>query len=267
MRTWMRPSVVLLSPWSGGRADAPADIDAALEDFERWCQAHAGAVCDVALSGRWLLSCVVPDEANEQAEEMPLSQGGRGPARDPLEAMRAYAERQWDHYLGLDAGDLARQWVVRPLMQGQVRLVCAMPSDLLEGLTRHAKAHAVVLRRVRPWWICALQAWMAAEPGQTALAMAERTAGGQFITWARWSGRPSQGGVLESIWSEWRGPAVSGDADVQDAQDPHDAAWRVLDMREHADVSTDGMPHPALQSAAWTRLLLGQADVLQEGHA
>lgn len=124
----------------GGTAEA-----ATLSAFRLWCEANEGAVCEVALSSRALLSSVLPSalsmkEASEQAVA------------------------QWAHYNDIEPEAFAQQWVLRPLAQSSFGLLCAAPRSLIEGLRAAGGEHGVQLRWVGPWWVRGVQAWLASLP-------------------------------------------------------------------------------------------------------
>jgi len=134
---WQVRSAVLMAP-----AHAPGDaeaIDAGVQALSQWAQAHPGASLELGLSSRWLLCAATPDATTaEQALQL--------------------AVQQWVHYLGLDEAGLQTDWVLQPVVSPRVRLVCAVPRALLDGLHEAAAEHGVRLRAVLPWWAFGLQA-------------------------------------------------------------------------------------------------------------
>ena len=84
--TWRPLTVVLMAP-PHVPGDAAA-IDASLDAFDAWADAHEGVHVNVQLSGSWLLCCATPEAASgPQAREMAL--------------------QQWSHYFGLSAEQVA----------------------------------------------------------------------------------------------------------------------------------------------------------------
>lgn len=134
---WQVRSAVLMAP-----AHAPGDaeaIDAGVQALSQWAQAHPGASLELGLSSRWLLCAATPDATTaEQALQL--------------------AVQQWVHYLGLDEASLQADWVLQPVVSPRVRLVCAAPRALLDGLHEAAAEQGVRLRAVLPWWAFGLQA-------------------------------------------------------------------------------------------------------------
>lgn len=133
VRTSWRPRQLLL----GG-----ADEAVALSAFRVWCEANEGAVCEVALSSRVLLSSVLPSAL-------------------PMNEAREQAVGQWAHYNDIAPEAFAQQWVLRQLELPSFGLLCAAPRSLIEGLQATAAEHGVQLRWVGPWWVHGVQAWLA----------------------------------------------------------------------------------------------------------
>ncbi len=146
LATLARPHVLVLLGRAHGLADAAA-TDAALKAFDAWCQAHQGSACELGLSSQWLLACVAA-------------------AGETSDALREQAVQQWAHYHGLDAEQIASQWVLRELLVPQAAMLCAAPVALVDGLKDIARAHGVQLRGMVPWWVPALQAWCGQLAGQ-----------------------------------------------------------------------------------------------------
>ena len=187
--TWRPLTVVLMAP-PHVPGDASA-IDASLDAFDAWADAHEGVHVDVQLSGCWLLCCATPEAATApQARELAL--------------------QQWSHYFGLSAEQVAAEWQVAEVLHGDVKLVCAVPRALIEGLQEVAREHGLSLQSAMPWWAESLQTaweaclreapattqpegatrqWAWAEPGLLNQAQARVRDG-------RW--------VLERVWSEVR---------------------------------------------------------------
>ncbi len=198
--TWRPLSVALLAqPHVLGDAAA---IDAALDALDAWADSHEGVNLNVQLSSRWLLCCATPDATNAaQAREM--------------------AQQQWAHYFGLEAEQLHAEWLITEVMhgsgtsKGQVRLVCAVPRALINGLKDVARERGLSLQAAMPWWAEGLQAawdallveapaatltegasrqWAWAEPGLLTQAQASVREG-------RW--------VLERVWVEVQSDLVN----------------------------------------------------------
>lgn len=186
---WQVRSAVLMAP-----AHAPGDaeaIDAGVQALSQWAQAHPGGSLELGLSSRWLLCAATPEATTaEQALQL--------------------AVQQWAHYLGLEEASLQADWVLQPVVSPRVRLVCAVPRALLEGLHEAAAEHGVRLRAVLPWWAFGLQAaldeaaqvgdaapvgplsWCWDEPGWRTCVQAVNT--------ARTAGVPDSSSVAASGW-------------------------------------------------------------------
>jgi hypothetical protein len=140
LATTLKPHTVLLQ----GPVDAinqAGAIAAALQAFAQWCEAHEGCVCELGLSSCWLLSNAAPT----------------GWTKD---AVHEHVLRQWEHYFGLDAAQLANGWVLRQVLSPNAAMVCAAPRALIEGLQGVAADHGVQLLSVGPWWARGVQAWL-----------------------------------------------------------------------------------------------------------
>lgn len=193
--SWRPLTVALLAPphVPGDAQGTAAAIDAALDALDAWAAAHEGVQVAVQLSSRWLLCCATPEAENaHQAREL--------------------AQQQWAHYFGLEAEQLAADWqvlsVVHGRAQGDVRLVCAAPRALLDGLKDVARERGLRLEAAMPWWAEDLQAtWEAHLSEHPAATQAE----GHVCQWA-WAepglrtqvaARVQQGRwVLDRLWSE-----------------------------------------------------------------
>lgn len=197
--TWQPLTVALLAPPHvlGDATATDAAINAALDAFDAWAAEHEGVNVAVQLSSRWLLCCATPEVANgAQAREL--------------------AQQQWAHYFGLEAEQLNAEWLTvdaqqggaQAAAQGDVKLVCAVPRALIDGLKDVARERGLQLQAAMPWWAEGLQAaltahalalpattqtegsthaWVWAEPGLLTQAQAEVREG-------RW--------VLTRLWSE-----------------------------------------------------------------
>lgn len=193
--TWQPLTVALLAP-----PHVPGDAtatDAALDAFDAWAAEHEGVNVAVQLSSRWLLCCATPEAANgTQAREL--------------------AQQQWAHYFGLETEQMNAEWLTVDALQGgalaaaqgDVKLVCAVPRALIDGLKDVARERGLQLQAAMPWWAEGLQAaltahalalpattqtegstraWAWAEPGLLTQAQAEVREG-------RW--------VLTRLWSD-----------------------------------------------------------------
>lgn len=158
LATWARPAVVCLGPVpsaasvgdetpAGPQALVPAH-DGALAAWGPWCEAHAGQRCHLALSGRWLLTWLAAD----------------GTRRPDLDLARTQAARQWEHYLGLDAVELASDWVLRLVRVPGGVLACAAPRALVDDVLAVAAHHGVVVGWMGPWWAPGVARWLADRP-------------------------------------------------------------------------------------------------------
>lgn len=197
--TWQPLTVALLAPphVPGDATATDAAINAALDAFDAWAAEHEGVNVAVQLSSRWLLCCATPEAANGvQAREL--------------------AQQQWAHYFGLEAELLNAEWLTVDVLQGgaqaaaqgDVKLVCAVPRALIDGLKDVARERGLQLQAAMPWWAEGLQtaltahalalpaptqpegatrAWAWAEPGLLTQAQAEVRDG-------RW--------VLTRLWAE-----------------------------------------------------------------
>lgn len=151
-------------------------IEAAVQGWAQWCAEHAGACVEVALSAHWLLVTVGED-----------------------------APAVWQHYYGVSEDELGQHWVRRQVDMGAGQaLHCAMPRALLDGVQAAARAHAIKLVWMGPWWIrqleqhvraqrdlgeC-LQPWSACEPGLTVRAS------------LAWEGHARQPVQVRQLWCE-----------------------------------------------------------------
>lgn len=157
LSTWRQPAVVCLGPCGPTDDEQAPDFglvpshDQALAAWQRWCLAHAGQRCRLALSSQWLLSCLVAQEEGAKARRWRSTF---------LEEAVARAAQQWEHYLSLDAITLHRDWVLRPArVEGGV-LVCAAPRVLVDDLLAMARHHGVRVVWLGPWWAAGLHRWL-----------------------------------------------------------------------------------------------------------
>lgn len=178
LRTAWKPLRVDLQPVAlvGMPGQSNEAIEAALQGWAQWCAEHAGACVEVALSAHWLLVTVGAD-----------------------------APSVWQHYYGVSEDELHQQWVRRQVdLGGGQALHCAMPRALLDGVQAAARAQAIKLVWVGPWWIReleqhmqaqrelgeSLQPWLAYEPGLTVRASLE------------WEGHARQSVQVRQLWCE-----------------------------------------------------------------
>ncbi len=132
LATWLKPRTVFLGAAGG-------DVDLAVDAFDAWCAAHPGAVCELALSSRWVICCVPPPGA------------GAMTARD----LRQYAQRQIAHYLDDARESDDTRWVVAVSQRPNAHLSCGAPGELIDRLKSAAKDHRVSIQRIFPWWLAA----------------------------------------------------------------------------------------------------------------
>ena len=132
LATWLRPKTVFLG-------EAGGDVELAVNAFEAWCAAHPGAVCELALSSRWIVCCVPPAGAGAMT--------GR--------ELRRYAQRQIAHYLDDVRESEGSHWAIAVSQRPDAPIACAAAGELIERLKRAAKAHRVSIRRAFPWWLAA----------------------------------------------------------------------------------------------------------------
>jgi hypothetical protein len=204
LRTAWRPPVLFLTGLADDRGvDAGdgagvsggtggGDVQAAITAFGHWCTEHEGAVCELALSSRWLLcSAHAP---------------GAGAA-----SIREEAARQWAHYHDADATVLAEAWTCREVTRSDLAMAVAAPRALIEGLATQAKAHGVRITSVRPWWVRAVQTCLSIqndETDSTVLRLAEPG----LVTHVRTGPAQQAEGRVQAIWVE---AALPGQQSVQ----------------------------------------------------
>ena len=188
----------------------------ALAAFESWCAAHPGAICRVALSGRWLLHCV-PTAAPDAP------------------APRVQAVQQWTHYLDADEASLLKDWVVREAPVSGAKHLCAAPRPLLEALQLHATAHGVQLDWVGPWWAQGVQAWLASlQPqaeGEQALRTLHLVEPG-LVTHVQALASPDRSLQLQRVWADRAMPTTAADT----------AMVVTLPVPGPSDQASDGSP-------------------------
>ncbi len=119
-----------------------AGWDAITRDFGQWCSEHAGQVCSVSLSARWLMHSVAASDMS-------------------ADAAHEHAMGQWAHYLDIDETAMDAGWVLRHTHAPGVNLLCAAPRDLVLGLQEQAAQHGVRIEAMHPWWAHGLQTWLA----------------------------------------------------------------------------------------------------------
>lgn len=194
LATWRRPAVVFLGPTGdrvGGASGDAAQLvpvhDEALVAWRAWCQEHVGQRCRLALSGRWLLTCVVPD----------MAVGGKG--RRSAEQARLHAAGQWAHYLGLDGDVLALDWVMRLVRIEGGTLVCAMRKEVLADFKAVAAQQGVTVVWMGPWWAEGMARWLRASAGQTAPRVLTVSESGWWVHFE------AEGSRLQRLWIEPEG--------------------------------------------------------------
>lgn len=152
-RSLLKPARVLVLPGMAPQvhadtADLPVPaFDAALLAWREWCRAHAGQRCKLALSSAWTLTGLAPQPTDTSASMT---------AEQAVDHMA----RQWDHYLGVSAAALGRDWVVRTTRVPGGWLVCATPRQLVQDLLTIAQRHRVRVVWMGPWWTRGLQRWV-----------------------------------------------------------------------------------------------------------
>lgn len=139
LSTFVRPHQILLLGRDRGDTDAVA-TEVTLAAFSSWCEAKQGSICEIGVSGNWLLLCVAESGT-------------------PPDALREQAMLQWEHYHGLDAAQINEQWVLRDLLVPEAAILCAAPRALIDGMSERASLHGVQVRGLFPWWVFALQVW------------------------------------------------------------------------------------------------------------
>ena len=182
------------------RASSFTSSDAAVVAFGQWCEVHPGAVCEIGLSGRWLLSSVSQIDADH-------------------DAAYGHALQQWSHYLDIDQAALESDWVLRQLALPNVSLLCAAPRVLIEGLREQASSHGVRLEWVGPWWTRCAQAWLASldQAGEKAssqpeFAMYEPGLLTHIRAHVRTDLNEARGARLSDVWTEVTSEAVPASA-------------------------------------------------------
>ncbi len=127
----------LLKPRTVFLGEANGDPDLLVASFQAWCAAHAGVACEIALSSRWVVSCVPPAGA------------GAMTARE----LRQYAQRQISHYLD-DARETPEAgWRIATSVRTDRAVACAVSRDLVDRLKVAARTHRVSIQRIFPWWV------------------------------------------------------------------------------------------------------------------
>jgi hypothetical protein len=180
LATTLKPHALLLQ----GPVDAinqAGAIEPALHAFAQWCEAHEGSACELGLSSRWLLSSAAP-------------------AGWTKEAVHEHVLRQWEHYFGLDATQLANDWVLRQALSRSASVVCATPRALIDGLREVAAEQGVQLLSVGPWWARGVQAWLASLADQA-------TQGGNEGATEPWRLTLAEPGLLTHVQA--RSPALA----------------------------------------------------------
>ncbi len=132
LATWLKPRTVFL-----GNAGGDAELGVAA--FNAWCAAHPGAVCELALSSRWIVCCVPPVGAGAMTTR----------------ELRGYAQRQIAHYLEDARESDGPRWAIAVSQRPDAPMACCAASELIDRLKRAARAHGVSIRRIFPWWLAA----------------------------------------------------------------------------------------------------------------
>lgn len=217
-RRW-RAHAVFLRP-----ANAQADHAAALAAWARWCEAHAGSACELALSSHWVIPCA-------------------GGAEQALP--------QWAHYMELSAETIEQAWVLRSQQGPDV--TCIAPRALIDGVRQAAREHGVALRWVGPWWAWHVAGWwrsLSTDAIDTVYTLQAQEPG--IITWLK-SAADAQGRrTLAQVWtqaSEALEPVPSA------KQEP--AAWSKVDAGVPADTLLVEWTRPEIPgwTAPWAEAL------------
>lgn len=198
LRTAWRPHVLFLTGLADGHgvpcgegADASGgtgggvsggDMPAAIAAFGQWCAEHEGAVCELALSSRWLLCSAHAPAA-----------GGT--------SVREEAARQWAHYHDVDATALAEAWTCREVTRSDLALAVAAPRALIESLATQAKAHGVRITSVRPWWVRAVQTCLSIQNDDAESTVLRLVEPG-LVTQVRTGPAQKAEGRVQAIWVE-----------------------------------------------------------------
>lgn len=228
LASWQTRSIVLHAPPHG--PGDPAAIEAGVRALSEWAQANAGARLEVGLSARWLLCAATPQAETAQ------------------QAMQEAAV-QWAHYLGLDEASLPDEWVCMPVMDPAVRMVCAAPRALVEGLQEAARQHGVRLQAVLPWWAFELQARL--RQASMSIDPANQAAAVGALEWAwlepGWCTRVTvrrqacEQGAGWSLERIWMAPAEEGSASgvtvMASLPAPDQGSATSAQCREGADVA------------------------------
>jgi hypothetical protein len=194
LRTAFKPRVIFVH---AGQSTSEQGWSGVAQSFADWCAEHVGENCMVGLSSRWLLNGLVDAELGPQAAVEQVVQ-------------------QWSHYMDVDAASLQTGWVLRQVSIGELRLVSAAPSALIEALLDVAKVHGVRLVWAGPWWARGAQSWLRGmgqqpdAPEAASMLMAQEPG---LVTHIEASFATGQPGRLQRIWVEvanGESPASSG---------------------------------------------------------
>ncbi|RZI84069.1 MAG: hypothetical protein EOP38_10340 [Rubrivivax sp.] len=215
-------------------ASPQSDQEAALAAWDQWCAQHAGAQCELALSGHWLMACAAPPDQ---------------------------ALQQWDHYMGLSAATMAQAWVLRSVETKPFTLACAAPLAFIDGLRKVAAQHKVTLAWVGPWWARPVQRWLAGAPQSGEHLVQAREPG--LSTYFRWT-LDSVGKKRMLVWTEvGEGSAGNGGAGITDivaevAADVAVAEWAVQGASSWRATWADALDFvgPRVRTALWSWALL-----------
>lgn len=150
-------------------------IDEALATWADWCASQPGACAVVNLSAHWLLVAVADD-----------------------------APATWQHYYGLSAQDLARDWVLRSVAVGATRLHCAIPKALIDGVKNTAREHGVSVQWAGPWWVRDLERHVLAQRqlGNSVQPWSTQEPGLRIHASLSWDEAASPSLQLRQVWCE-----------------------------------------------------------------
>jgi hypothetical protein len=131
--------------WDAGSSRRPNRPPAAHGGFADWCRRHPGDACDL-----WLSATMVHELVCDPA--LP-------PSTDA--SLISYARNVFVHY----HGDAARAWPLAAWSSQGQQGVSALHGVDLTALQHEARAHAVRLHALRPWWSRALAQALRQAPG------------------------------------------------------------------------------------------------------
>lgn len=236
VRTSFKPRFIVLATTADVLASPGAALEPALQAFSAWCEAHPGTVCELGLSGAWMLTSVSPS----------------GWTR---EAAHEHALRQWQHYGGLESEDIQANWLLRALKVTHAQFTCAVPIALVQGLQEVARTHGVQLVGVTPWWLRAAQSWFddlvtqadGLVQGQWQLDLIEP----DLVTHVQAS-LQAKGAELDAIWAEVRGHEGGTQAARPVTNEARSDARHVgLQIEASSSVGGDEVAQAPWQSHVW----------------